>query len=189
MKKQFVPCHGKSNLTKFQAGILEKICNNKNVIIAHANKNLGPVGVDAKQYIQWGLQEHLLDPTTYQLILEEDAKIAANELYTTIYQWTRKHSLSDHLTKDRKKYIRQKIRDGISDPFGYFYLTIKIHKTPISMRPVCSDLASLPHSLGQWLDLVLQSVMTDQPTYFKDSFALKCELNTLVIPPNASLFT
>ncbi len=55
MKKQFVPCRGKSNLTKFQAGILEKICNNKNVIITHADKNLGPVGVDAKQYIQWGL--------------------------------------------------------------------------------------------------------------------------------------
>jgi hypothetical protein len=31
--------------------------------------------------------------------------------------------------------------------------------------------------------------MTDQPTYFKDSIALKRELNTLVIPPNTSLFT
>jgi hypothetical protein len=31
--------------------------------------------------------------------------------------------------------------------------------------------------------------MTDQPTYFKNSFALKRKLNTLVIPPNASLFT
>jgi hypothetical protein len=57
------------------------------------------------------------------------------------------------------------------------------------MRPVCSNLASLPHSLGQWVDLVLQPVVTSQPTYFKDSFALKRELNTLVIPPNASLFT
>jgi hypothetical protein len=82
------------------------MCNNKNVIIAHADKNLGPVGVDANQYSQWGLQEHLLDPTTYQLISEEDAKIAANELYTTIYQWTQKHSLSDHPTKGRKKYFR-----------------------------------------------------------------------------------
>ncbi len=112
MKKQFIPCRGKSNLTKFQAGILKKNCNNKNVIITHANKNLGPVGVDAKKYIWWGLQEHLLDPTTYQLILDEDAEIAANELYTTIYQWTWKHSLCDHLTKDSKKYICQKIQDA-----------------------------------------------------------------------------
>jgi hypothetical protein len=111
MKKQFVSCCRKSNPTKFQAGILKKICNNKNVIIANANKNLGHVGVDAKQYIQWGLQEHLLDSTAYQLISEseEDARIAANKLYTTIHQWTRKHSLCDHLIKDSKKYIRQKI--------------------------------------------------------------------------------
>jgi len=150
MQKQFIPRRGKSNLTKFQAGILEKICNNKNVIIAHANKNLGPVGVGAEQYIRWGLQENLLDPTTYQLISEEDAKIAAHGFYTTIYQWMWKHSLCEHLTKDSKKYIHQKIQDATSDPFGYFYLTFKIHKTHISMGPVCSNLASLPHSLGQW---------------------------------------
>ncbi len=52
MQKQFVPRRRKSNLTKFQAGILLKNRINKNVIIAHANKNFGPVGVDAKQYIQ-----------------------------------------------------------------------------------------------------------------------------------------
>jgi hypothetical protein len=109
MKKQFVPCHEKSNLTRFQDCIFEKICNNKNIMIALVDKYLSPVGVDAKQYFQWGLQEHLLDPTAYQHILEEDAKTAANELYTTIYQWTWKHSLCDHLTEDSKKYIRQKI--------------------------------------------------------------------------------
>jgi len=87
MQRQFVSKCGKSKLTKFQAGIIEKIRNNKSVIIAHADKNLGPVGVDAEQYIRWGLKEHLLDPTTYHLISEEDARIAANELYKTIYQW------------------------------------------------------------------------------------------------------
>jgi len=145
--------------------------------------------VDAKQYIRWGLEEHLLDPTAYQLISEEDARIAANELYKTIYQWMQIHSPSNHLTQDSRNYNHQKIREATSDPFGYFYLTLKIHKTPISTRPICSDLASLPHSLGQWVDLALQPVVTSQSTYFKDSFALKRKLNTLVISPNASLFT
>jgi hypothetical protein len=67
------------------------------VIIAHADKNLGPVRVDAKQYIRWGLQEHLLDTTAYQLISEEEAKKAANKLYKTIYQWTRKYSICESL--------------------------------------------------------------------------------------------
>ncbi len=145
--------------------------------------------MDADQYIQWGLQEHLLDPTTYQLLSEEDSRIAANKLYITIYQWTRKHSICNLLTKDSRKYIHQKIQHARSDPFGYVYLTIKIHKTAISTRPICSNLSCLPHILGQWVDLVLQPAVTSQPTYFKDLFNLKHELNTLVIPPNASLFT
>ena len=66
----------------------------------------------------------------YQLISEEDARIAANELYKTIYQWTGKHLLSNHLTQDSRNFIRQKICKAASDLFGYFYLTIKIHKTP-----------------------------------------------------------
>jgi hypothetical protein len=31
---------GKSNLSKFQAKILQQICNNEDIIIAHADKNL-----------------------------------------------------------------------------------------------------------------------------------------------------
>jgi hypothetical protein len=145
--------------------------------------------VDAEQYIRWGLQEHLLDIATYQLISEGEAKKAANKLYKTIYQWMRKHSICESLNLDRRTYIHQQILKATLYPFGYFYLTIKILKTPISTRPICSDLASLPHSLGQWVDLILQTMVTSQPTYFKDSFTLKCELNTLVISANASIFT
>lgn len=117
---------------------LEKIRHNKNVIITHADKNLGPVGVNANQYIWWVLQEHLLDPTTYQLVSEEEAKTAANKLYI-IYQWMQKNSLCDNLTKDSKKYIRQKIRNATSTPFGfgYFYPTIKIHKSHINDTQKC----------------------------------------------------
>ncbi len=42
------PQCGKSNLTKFQATILQQICSNQDIIIAHANKNLGTVGIDTK---------------------------------------------------------------------------------------------------------------------------------------------
>jgi hypothetical protein len=75
-------------LPSFNFEILEKICTNKNLTITHTDKNLGAVGVDAKQYIRWGLQEHLLDTTRYHLISEEEAKKAENELYKIIYQWT-----------------------------------------------------------------------------------------------------
>jgi len=129
-KRQFIPQHKKLDLTKFQVGILKKICNTKKIIIAHTVKNIGPVGVDIKQYIRWGLQEQLLDLKTYQLLSEEKAKIAANQPCSTIYQWGRKHSLCDSLTKDNKRSTSVKNpRCNLIHPFGYFYLTIKIHKT------------------------------------------------------------
>jgi hypothetical protein len=97
--------------------------------------------------------------------------------------------MHDRLTKDAVNYIRHNTMKNRSNLFGYFYLTIKIHKTPVSTRLVCSDCASLIHPLGKWLDLVLQPVIASQPLYFMDSFTLKQELDKLVCPPNASIIT
>ena len=65
----------------------------------------------------------------------------------------------------------------------------KLHKTPIKTRPVCSDCASLPHALGEWVDEMLQPMVKAQHTYFRDSFALKKELDALTLPANSSLLT
>jgi hypothetical protein len=62
--KNFRPIRGRSNLTKFQAKILQDIRSNENIIIAHADKNLGPVGVNTEQYIHWALK-HLLNANAY----------------------------------------------------------------------------------------------------------------------------
>jgi hypothetical protein len=141
-------------------------------------------------YIQWALNEHLLDTTTYVQESEELAQAAASNLFKEIYQWTRKHyKLCEYLTKDAVDYIRYWIQKNRSDPFGYFYLTIKIHKGPLSTCPVCSDCTSLVHPLRKWLDQVLQPVVTSQPFYFKDSYTLKQEIDKLVLPPNASIIT
>jgi hypothetical protein len=185
----FKPKRGKSNLAKLQARILQEIRGNENIIIAHADKNLGPVGIDTEKYIRWALDEHLLDTTTYVQETEEEARVAANALFTEIYQWTQTHQVCDSLKEDHLKYIRYWINQNLSDPFGYFYLTIKIHKGPLSTRPVCSDCTSLVHPLGKWLDQVLQPITASQPFYFKDSFTLKEEINKLILLANASIIT
>jgi hypothetical protein len=66
---------------------------------------------------------------------------------------------------------------------------VKIHKAKGGTRLVCSDCASLVHLLGKWLDDTLQPVVTSQPSYLKDSFTLKQELDKLVLPPNASIIS
>ena len=77
----------------------------------------------------------------------------------------------------------------MSETLGYFYLLIKLHKQPITGRPVCSDCGSLPHALGRYVDGELQPIVRDQALYFKNSVELKTELEALSLPNNASLFT
>jgi hypothetical protein len=173
----------KSNLTKFQAQIFQEIRSNKHIIIAHADKNLGPVGINTVGYIHWALNKHLLDTNTYIQESKEEARIAAFDLFTEIYMWMQQHQMCGSLIKDATAYIWYWIQKNHFNPFGYFYLTVKIHKGPLSTRPVCLDCASLVHPLEKWLNYMLQSIVACHPFYFKDSFSLKQEIDKLVLPP------
>ena len=174
------------NLTKTQRSILNAIKRNPEITIAPADKNLGPVAINTTQYTEWGMT-HLLDGLTYTIISEEQALSDARNLSKEIFDWTLRHRKA--LTDDVVRYIRHHLECSSDDPFGYFYLTIKLHKSPVTTRPVCSDCASVPHALGKWLDSQLQPIVKTQATYFKDSYALKRELDTIHLPPNARIFT
>lgn len=175
------------NLTRLQLNLLKQIKQNANITILSADKGLGPVGVDTKQYIEWGLK-HLLDTSTYTILTEDQANKESENLYKEIYLWTSKHRQS--LDDDTIRYIREHAEKAKLEPFGYFYLLAKLHKTPLSTRPVCSDCASLPHSVGKWVDKQLQPIVKRQQTYFQDSFELKRLLDDLdTLPSTACLFT
>jgi hypothetical protein len=81
------------------------------------------------------------------MLTEAQAVRDIQELQEEIYLWTICHhcSLSDEVVN----YIRKHLDDATNDHLGYFYLLIKLHKTPISGRPVCLDCGSLPHALEQ----------------------------------------
>jgi len=74
-------------------------------------------------------------------------------------------------------------------PFPVFYLTVKVHKTPLKTRPIVSCSGSLLYGLGVWLDDKLQKVAQQQKSYFKSSFDLKTDLVALQLPPDARLFS
>jgi hypothetical protein len=177
---------GRQNLTPHQRQLLTSLQENESVIIANADKNLGPVGIDVEHYIKLGL-DHLLDPSTYELLTEEQANQDIEILWRDIYAWTVRHRSS--LPDDTVNFIRAHLDKAMDDPLGYFYLLIKLHKLPIAGRPVCSDCGSLPHALGRYVDRELQPIVKDQALYFKNSVELKTELDALALPANASLFT
>ncbi len=109
-------------------------------------------------------------------VSEQEAQTSATKLYLTIYKWTQENHMCSSLNKDATAYIRHWTLKNQSNPFGYFYLMIKIHKAKGGTHSVCSDCASLVHPLGKRLDYTLQPIVISQPFYFKDSFTLKQEL-------------
>jgi hypothetical protein len=147
---------------------------NQSVIIAQADKNLGPVGIDVKDYIKLGL-EHLLDTLTYKMLTETQAARDIHELREEIYSWTIRHQRS--LSDDVVDFIRKHLDNTADDPLGYFYLLIKLHKTPISGRLVCLNCGSLPHALGQWVDETLESLWRDVVATPKGHTPLHCLTN------------
>jgi len=177
---------GKSNLTPFQEKLLSTLQANDTIVYALSDKGLGPVAIELDRYIKDGLK-HLLDANTYTLLSEEQALEEAKQLRTDIYEWT--VEFRSVLSDKTVEYLRMKLKETSDDPFGYFYLLYKLHKEPISTRPVCSDCGSLPHALGQFVDEMLQPIVKAQHTYFKNSFELKQELDTITVPPNASVIT
>jgi hypothetical protein len=74
------------NLTPQQHCLLADMRENKTILIASANKNLGPVVIEMEQYNNVGL-DHLLDTSTCKLLTERDAHQDALDLTTKIYDW------------------------------------------------------------------------------------------------------
>ena len=139
-----------------------------------------------ERYIRDALQ-HLQDKDTYVIILEQQANQEDADLRLDICDWLWKYRRV--LSRGDRTYIRKKLAETAEDPFGYFYLTYKLHKTPIKTRPVCSDCASTPHALGQWVDVMLQPIVKAQEAYFKDTFELKKLLDPLEPTPRWKLVT
>ena len=175
-----------SNLLPFQERLLRDLRRDESIIIANSDKGLGPCAVNKDRYIDDALK-HLDDPTSYKLLTTAEATLAAEEIANAIRQWIIQYR--SKIGDMAVKYIRQKMTDN-KDPFGFFYLLYKLHKTPISTRPVCSDCGSLLHPLGKWVMLMLQPIAKKQKSYFQDTFALLKLMKELPpLPPNASFFT
>jgi hypothetical protein len=152
MRDLFHRQQGTQNLTPHQRQLLASIQENKSVLIASANKNLGPVGIDKEECIKLCL-DHLLDPSMYALLMEEQSAEDFDKLQDDIYSWTIRYPQS--LSNDTVNFIQKHLEESAKYPLGYFYLLIKLRKQPISGRPVCLDCGSLPHALGRWVDETL----------------------------------
>ena len=178
------------NLLPFQRATLRKLRDDTNLIFPDTDKGLGPCAVTYDQYVTDALI-HLTDTTVFERLSQEEAWECAHTIEQDIQSWLKSHKKA--LDKDAIAYIEDHLRRNRHAPFGKFYTMYKIHKprtsTGFPTRPVCSDVSSLPHGLGKWVDTQLQPIARAQPSFFQDTYSLKHLLSNIEIPPNALLFT
>lgn len=178
LKEKFKRRPATSNLLPIQDEVLDELTNQQELIFPLADKNLGWCAVYYEDYVKDGLI-HLKDQQIYRQLSEQEAWTKAKTIESDIEDW-----LSDFekdITDHEIKYIRSHMAKNSISPFGQFYIMYKIHKGMKEgrwpTRPVCSDVSSMPHGLGKWVTEKLQPIAEKQPSYFKDSFALKTQLD------------
>ena len=174
------------NLSKAHRHSLNYLRLQQEFIIAHCDKNLGPAIIERTRYIQLAFDDHLSDTSTYQQLSCTEAEEYAEANRLRLHNWLKNHK--EELTSQEHNFVLHHFTK-VTDPLPYFYLLMKVHKSPLKTRPIVSFSGSLFHSLGVWVDTHLQAVAKSFPSYIESSFDLLHDLNTINLPPGCRLFT
>jgi hypothetical protein len=172
-----------SNLTPLQFKALKKLKQNTNLIIKPTDKNLGPAVMDRAFYINKILNDHLLT--------KDYVKLSRNEALSKL-----------QLLKETLKILIKENQEKLSQPeityfnrciklqhrVPLFYGLPKIHKNPISLRPVVSTTNSLLSYFSNWADYKMKELLPLVRSYTKNSTSIIEDLKNLNIPKEAKLF-
>ncbi|MEM7040544.1 MAG: hypothetical protein AAF570_26510, partial [Bacteroidota bacterium] len=176
----------KNNLLPHQQKALNFLRNQDQFLVTQCDKNLGPAIIERTEYIRLAFRDHLNDRKTYKYLNPGLAKTKAIQMRNDLQKWLKLFKKS--LTTNEKRFLNHHLANN-KEPFATFYVTMKVHKTPLKTRPIVSCSGSLYEALGIWVDDKLQHVARQQKSYFKSTFDLKQELLSLTLPPNALMFT
>ena len=166
------------NITKAERQAIAAIKNNANIVINKADKGSTIVVVNKSDYIEEGLK-HLDAPTVYR-------KLTADAT-TNVYTWVTKF-----LQRLRfLKWIPLEFIDFCTPPKDYrtsqLYFLKKIHKTPMGIRPIVSSVNSVTENISSFVDVWLQPIVQQLPSYLKDSTEFIKLITSITIPADSIL--
>ena len=123
------------NLLPSQKNLLLWLKNHETWLVSNTDKNLGPCVIEISTYIRDAVI-HLQDTSTYATINKDEAAEMCDDLYKQIFAWTAKGRKNKTISDDESKYTRKHSEHNCKDPYGYFYLLYKVHKTRKLGAPV-----------------------------------------------------
>jgi len=173
-----------TNLTPIQAKAMRLLKNNKDIIIKPTDKNLGPAIMDTSKYVHQILTEHLLTDDYRQLSqLETEDRMSQlrKDLKNLI------NANIKNLSQSEITYFKRSLLSRFRLPI--FYGLPKVHKTPVSLRPVVSTTNSLLAVFSTWLDFKMKSLLPLIKSHIHNSIEVIQALKSIQIPKNALLFS
>jgi len=173
-----------SNLTPLQSTALRSLKRNQQVIIRASDKNLGPVAMDLNHYTQQILREHLLT-TDYQQLSKDSANHKMNLIRIHLKKLINENR--NILSKAEFVYFQRGFQ--IWHRLPIFYGLPKIHKNPLSLRPVVSTSNSLLAIFSVWIDHKMKSLLPLVSSYIKNSTMIINNLRHKNLPEGAKVFT
>jgi hypothetical protein len=186
LKKLVKPQKAAVNLLRHQKRSLNQLRNQTYFLIVQCDKNLGPAVIERLEYIMMAVRDHLNCRRMYKRLTPFQTAFAKGQLLMAFQDWIKRNK--NVITNNETTYFKRHIATN-TDPFGVFYLLMKVHKTPLSSRGIILGSGSLLHALGTWMDAKLQWFAHRRPAYFKSSYELKKMLTSITLPPNTFLFT
>ena len=114
-----------TNLLSTQLATLLYIRKRHDLIVWKTDKNLGPAIIERDEYIWRALTDHLLDSVTYQPLTQTQAHNHVATISKLILQLVNKY-----LDPRDSNAIFLKRSLNVTDPYAYFYIMAKIHKSP-----------------------------------------------------------
>jgi hypothetical protein len=154
----------KLNLSPTEFKSLKDLINNKSIVIKPSDKNAGITVMNRQDYIQ-ETEKHLLNTKNYKELSEEESQSLNDDMkqiMSQIFQYPNNRKWFKLISK----FILSKY--GTSQ-FGNFYVLPKVHKTPMSTRPILASHSALLQNFSIFLAFCLQPFVESSFTYIKNS--------------------
>ena len=158
---------------------LKELRENKEIIITEADKNMGVAVVKTSEYVQLGFK-HLMNSTSYELC---SVPPDFDELWAVLEDILDRHERLTYFDEFSKSWKRTKLanyllqlkgRDELK--LGTFYMLMKVHKTPLSGRPIVSSINTITYFASKYIDLKLQPIYKTIPSFIGSSQDLVLDL-------------
>ena len=166
---------------------LENIREDRRFIVCLSDKNLGPVIIERRTYMQRVWDDHLSNAGVYERLDPTIARARINRVRATLEALMEANAA--FMTPGVRKYFqRARRKRGYCVPC--FYILMKIKKFPWKTRPVTDCFGSVTAIYSKWLDYWMGELCKNLPTKLRDSQDLLDRIKTLGhLPHGARLFT